>query len=239
MGHTTTFFDLRDAFGQRGCAVCRLALVAVNRYIESTNYEAVNDPGFRAEIEASWGFCNVHADQWLTDAHPLGTALIYERLLAQVEDALTRLHPTEPGGIFADVASLFGRHHDVDNPTPHTVLSPTGECPACRVRLETERQAIAALVEGLSDQDFSADYEASGGLCVPHLRQAFCLGLADPAFSMLRGVAVATQERLRAELREVARKHDYRFRDEPAGEEYGSVERAVRHMAAAVAIDHR
>ena len=38
-------------------------------------------------------------------------------------------------------------------------------------------------------------------------------------------------------LREVIRKHDYRFRDEPAGDEWKAVEQAVRRVASEPGID--
>jgi hypothetical protein len=68
--------DLFDAFGQPGCPLCRLVETAVSRYMGSTNYDSVSDPEIRAHFEASQGFCNPHAHQWLREAFVLGTAHI-------------------------------------------------------------------------------------------------------------------------------------------------------------------
>ena len=40
-------FELRDALGQGGCPVCRLALRSVSRAIQSIAYEQVNDIALR------------------------------------------------------------------------------------------------------------------------------------------------------------------------------------------------
>src|SRR5262245_23258522 len=97
MGKTQTYHDLMAAFTQGGCPVCRMTLRAVDHYIDSINYEFINDPGFRAAVEPAWGFCNVHAQQWLRQAHPLGTAIIYQNVLRRISKELRGLQPTQPG----------------------------------------------------------------------------------------------------------------------------------------------
>lgn len=80
-------------------------------------------------------------------------------------------------------------------------------------------------------------YEASEGLCLPHLRRA--LGASgDPAvFHCLRERAIRTEETLLGHLNEIVRKHDYRNRQEPSGEEKGAAVRTVIHVAGAAGID--
>ena len=56
------------------------------------------------------------------------------------------------------------------------------------------------------------------------------------AFGALREEAIAGEERRLGQLREVIRKHDYRFRGEPTGEETGAGERAVHHVVGAPGI---
>jgi len=74
-------------------------------------------------------------------------------------------------------------------------------------------------------------YAASDGLCLPHLRLALDAAPNDRVFRALRARALQTQETMIAQLNETIRKHDYRFRHEPAGEEKGSPQRAVDHVA--------
>jgi hypothetical protein len=239
MAKTNTYYDLLDAFGQPECPVCRLTIRAVDHYIDSVNYEYVNDPGFRAEVQPAWGFCNVHAQRWLKQAHPLGTAIIYDNVLDQISDELRKLQPNHRNGFLSGVASLLAPHDGGEADPSCADLRPDGECPVCRARAEEERTAIAGLVDGLSDRTFLEAYEGSAGLCVPHLRLALCATTDEATFVVLRDQALAQHEQLRGQLHEIVRKHDYRFRDEPSGEERGSVQRAVLHVAGVPGIADR
>jgi hypothetical protein len=82
-------------------------------------------------------------------------------------------------------------------------------------------------------------YLASDGLCVTHLNLALCAGPDAEALEALRARMLQTHEALRGQLREVIRKHDYRYRDEAAGPEWSAVEQAVRHVAGTPGIDGR
>jgi hypothetical protein len=74
----TAVFEVRDALAQPGCAVRRLALRSVRRFLQSVAYEQVNYPGLRADMRAALGFCNQHAYRWLREAHsPIFTAALY------------------------------------------------------------------------------------------------------------------------------------------------------------------
>ena len=66
---------------------------------------------------------------------------------------------------------------------------------------------------------------------LPHLRLALPMAPNATVFREMRARALQTQETLIAQLNETIRKHDYRFRHEPAGDEKGSPERAVAHVA--------
>src|SRR5579859_5221568 len=78
----STAFEVRDALGQTGCPVCRLALRSVGRWLASVAYDQVNDIELRGELRAARGFCNVHAHRWLREIRSvLGTAIVYQDLL--------------------------------------------------------------------------------------------------------------------------------------------------------------
>jgi hypothetical protein len=210
----------------------------VDHYVESVNYELVNDAGFRAEVEPAWGFCNVHAELWLRQAHPLGTALIYDVVLGRIAGELRRVRLNHRPGVLAGVASRLGRRDDATEDPPGA-LRPEGRCPICRVRDERERVAIATLLDGLTEPAFGAAYNGSAGLCLPHLRLALGAVEREATLVLLRDRALAQQEHLRGQLREIVRKHDYRYRDEPSGAERGATDRAVRQVAGAPGIADR
>src|SRR5262245_41449639 len=77
-----TAFEVRDALGESGCVVCRLALRYVARLLQSVDSEHVNDVSLRAHLRKRHGFFTPHAHQWLREAHNvLGTAIIYQDVL--------------------------------------------------------------------------------------------------------------------------------------------------------------
>jgi hypothetical protein len=236
MARTQGYYDLRDAFRQEGCPVCRLTLAGVARYIGAVDYESVADPGVRERLRASLGFCNAHAHQWLGAAHVLGTAQLYADLLARLAEELRAL-PFRRRGRLASVASrLTSRAEPVDGGDEAcAVATPTARCPLCVVRAEAEDATVATLLGGLAEPAFAAAYAASAGLCLPHLCLALGRAPDAGAFDTLREAAIAGEERLLGQLREVVRKHDYRFRAEGwAGEEDAperAVERAVGRPA--------
>jgi hypothetical protein len=67
-------------------------------------------------------------------------------------------------------------------------------------------------------------------LCLVHLRPALLEADRREVFEALQQRAIATRETLLAHLDETIRKHDYRFRHEPAGDEKGSPARAIDHV---------
>ena len=211
--------DLLDAFANEGCAVCALVTAAVSRYMGSTNYDAVGDPEIRRQFEASLGFCNQHAHQWLAEAFVLGTAQMYRDILRRTDAALTS------GG--GKGGGFLGRGKGV---APVPVAS--APCPACEIERETGDRLVRTLGKGLNDAAFRNAYLASDGLCLPHLRVA--LGhLRGSAADVVRERAHRTHQELIAHLDEAIRKHDYRFRHEPAGDEKSSPARAVAMVAGA------
>lgn len=235
-GETQGNHDLYDAFRETGCPVCRIATQAVHRYMTSTNYEPVSDPEIRKLFQASQGFCNLHAHQWLDEAFVLGTAQIYRDVLrATFADLQGQTFRGRALG--QRVGSLLGRSRA--DGSGQGLAGPRGTCPACDVLEETERRLQATLLKGLADQDFLAAYAASDGLCLPHLRPALLEASSEPVFAALQSRAIATREVMLAHLDESIRKHDYRYRHEPAGEEKGSPERAVDHVAGASGIVKR
>ena len=87
----TTFFELRDALGRPGCAVCRLAGRSVRRYLEALAFESVNDLGLRAALRRARGFCNLHAWQLLDEARePFGAGIIYRDVLHACAETLAQ-----------------------------------------------------------------------------------------------------------------------------------------------------
>jgi hypothetical protein len=225
MAENMSYYDLLAAFEKEECAVCRLTLKAVNRYIESVNYESVGDPQIRMRLRESLGFCNLHAHQWLHSAFVLGTAQIYRDVLETTSSELRGLS-SHRSGVLAGLTSFFGTGTDSDG---RSSISPRARCVICDVRDTVQGELITTIAAGLSKPQFAEAYRTSGGLCLLHLRPAFHEASPD-GFEVLKKTAIATEAKLDAQLAEVIRKHDYRFANEPVLEERGSGERAINHV---------
>lgn len=220
-------WNLEDAYSEEGCPVCRIASYDVERYLETTNYDALGDPGIRARLTASTGYCGEHAGQWLSIAFVLGTATLYRDVLQRLTDELRQLRPRRAnvGGRLAAVLGGQGGDAGVDLGVARI------PCPACELRRESEHSLVRTLAASLDGAEARARYESSDGLCIPHLRRALGQTKERESFACLRDHAVARQEILLGHLSEIVRKHDYRHREEPSGEEKGAATWAVRHVA--------
>ncbi len=173
------YFALVDALAEAGCPVCTLGLRAVARYLDGLAYEQVNDPGVRAVLRAAHGFCSRHAWQFadLPHAH-LGTAIIYRDIAATLLHGLTRRRPLPFAG---QSAASVG------------ALAPRRPCPACVVLNEASATALRALIGYLNadDPECCHRYQASGGLCRPHLAVALSLARRPRTRALLAATAAA------------------------------------------------
>jgi hypothetical protein len=189
-------FEMREALAEAGCAICRLTLRSVARLMKSIAYEQVNDVDLREKLRTAGGFCNPHAHQWLAGSYSaLGTALIYRDVL---HSALRQLDTPE--------APRRGRLRKL--------LSGATEpprCPACQEQISSERHYLSALVVVAE-----AEPDSLGGadaVCRRHL-----MALLREGSPATEAIAQRTREVIQgviANLDEVIRKEDYRFRHEP------------------------
>jgi len=231
-------FELREALGQPGCAVCRLSARAADHFVESLLWEGVNDPERREELRRSQGFCHKHAWSLVRTGASLGSAIIMrdlvEHALKVMANAASRagppwllrriveaLNPAQPASATADLVAQLG---------------PRASCPACVWAEKMERIYIDALLDSLLDEsegEVLAAFEASDGLCLSHLRQA----LARARGRRLQGALLDAQrgiwERLVGDLSEFVRKNDYRFQHEEMGEERNAWIRGIAAIAGA------
>jgi hypothetical protein len=212
----STAFEVREALGQAGCPVCRLAVRSVGRWLASVAYDQVNDIDLRNELRAARGFCNAHAHRWLAEVHSvLGTAIVYEDLL---KSSLRELDADngQRGGLWR---AILG-----------TQTNDAGNCPACRAQTEAEERFLSALL-AISAADARA-VNGSQGVCLKHVRAALRRG--GPGAERVLQQTRSAIERLLADLGEVIRKEDYRFRDEPRTDaERTAPSRAVARVAGA------
>jgi hypothetical protein len=214
----TLYYELMEAFHPGGCPLCRLGQRAATRYIDTLNYEGVNDPGLRRSLRNAQGLCHRHAWQWTQmRGSPLGIAIVYHNL---VRDLIETLEGPEP-----IVARARGRRRPLA-----TRLAATGRCPACCAEDEAVERYGSTLLTHLDRPEQADAYDRAGGLCLPHLRAV--LALADDAQARtVRAWQLAIYRALHGELAEFIRKHDHRFNQELFGAEKDAWTRAVAALA--------
>lgn len=199
------YHELFDALCADGCAICRLARKASDRYINALLYEGVVDVDLRQKLRDARGLCYVHAWRMANKRGAvLGTAIVYRDVINTLAKALET----------PEKRSLLGGGKD----TTAKRLAATEPCPACSLEQEAVRRAVKTLLKHLGDADIAESYVAAGGLCLPHFTDALTHANGAASQSLADWQASAFR-RLRDELDELIRKHDYRFSGEPITEQ--------------------
>lgn len=175
---------MREALGDGGCPVCRLAVRAAARFLDMLSYENVNDPGIRAQLRASRGLCNYHAWRFVDEADDgLGTAIIY----LDIVDSLLGSLEAQGAGLRRLGDALRGRRAAADLAGR---LAPAAKCLACLQLEGSARRYIDTLLAHLADAELREGYAASAGLCLPHLREALARSeTSEEARLLVRPVA--------------------------------------------------
>lgn len=162
-----------------------------------------------ADTEFDWrGVCNTHAWQLAGQIEPMRAIVV-----ARLQAALRRISEGDSAG-----SGRFGRRKASAVPTDQ------GECPFCAAMTE----AAEPLLESAS--------ASQDTLCLPHLCAAFGSTRRRERVQALANTALDRFNALEGELSELIRKSDYRFRDEPRGQEATSWTRTAHLLAGAPAV---
>ncbi|MGQ9880505.1 MAG: DUF6062 family protein [Armatimonadota bacterium] len=102
-------------------------------------------------------------------------------------------------------------------------------CQLCEAHAHEVTQSAERLAQMLIAEEWRARYAQSNGLCLPHLQKVLSYARAEVRRWLVENESQRWQ-RLRWQLQEVVRKHDYRFQQEPWGEEIGSWRRAFHKL---------
>lgn len=224
----TTGYELLGALQQPGCPICTFVKRGTERYLDRISYDQVNDLTVRDELRKAIGYCAVHGQEWLRLHNTLGTAIIYYDVITNVRRAmapflnensgparfLPRLRGNNPGNALADA------------------LEPTATCPACRQVDRLTDEATRAFAPSLANPDFLAAFRAHAtGICLPHLRQTLRHAAEAAHVALLLEIQEAKLAAACADMAEVIRKNDYRFKHEEKGPEFEAPARAVEQAA--------
>lgn len=221
------FHDLIEALPQAGCAVCRLVLAGVTSYLDGLLYEHVNSPPVHREFRAGRGLCNTHMWQLPTfRGVSLGVAILDAAILDEMLTISQQHVPLESQG--TNLGRLLSKKASKAEALADA-LEPDGPCIACREAERVETRTLRTLMEHFDL--FDAAFQASSGLCIPHLR----LALRQPATPAAANALVEAQrdiwQRLKTELETFQRKSDINHASEVMGEEGDSWVRAIGLIA--------
>jgi hypothetical protein len=226
--------DIREAFGQSGCPFCRLLSRSADRYLDAVLWEMVNDTAVRDELNQARGYCQQHSWMLVRAGAALGVAILTRDV---IKTLLGVLESSPVGEVRGRVLQSLRRSRDkgaVSGATAPLVaeLLPQVPCPVCAHSLSLEQDYAKTLLAHLDDPGALAQvYRRSDGLCLPHFRQTLAQATSSTDARTLVATQQAVWEQLHAELSEFIRKKDYRYRDEPFGDEKDAWRRALESVA--------
>lgn len=221
MVKTREYQVLLSACAREGCLLCNLTQDNVTRYLDTWKYELFTNVDVRQELRRTQGFCHSHTWQLVRMGATLPIAQAYRDILSDTIEQLEQSAPFS-GNRFR---RLFeGKNGPASRP----------DCPACTQKIQAEERYIHTLRQSLLDDEFLQHFSSASGLCLDHFRTANELKTPEVAGEWaprLRQAQLACLKRLDAQLGELIRKHDYRFKDEERGNEMVSWKRAAGLVA--------
>jgi len=196
--------------------------------MDTWQYEGFSDVEHRHKLIQSRGFCPLHTWQLVQQNTTSQLALVYREVLTDVLDDLDHDY-SQPGDGESRCESAWKawrrrwRHRKAANPAYE-------QCPICHIRTNAEERFVAMLLEQLRSEEIRTLLCQSTGLCLLHFTQArHQAEVGDPVvLRYLLECQRTCMQRVLEEVRESIRKHDYRFADEPRGDEMTSWRRAAK-----------
>lgn len=213
------------ALKHAGCPACQIMKGEARKYITTLVREGKSHDEVYTRIQRAWGFCERHV-QMLKEIGPakFWDGMSPARLCAWLLGALSmRLSKAErstrtPPSPRAQ-APRWLRRKAVPGEGIAKHLEAKGDCPACEDLSRYERSLLWSLQRFLvptkEDETIRRLYQASDGLCFPHLRLALEEVEEQPSVDFLLQVQEQALTRLSVNLKEYLRKHDYRYTHEP------------------------
>jgi hypothetical protein len=179
--------------------------------LDSLLYEQVTDPAARDRLRDAHGLCNWHA--WMLLRIPAGrsgVAIIYETLLGHQIAALHALQQAlRPPSLWRQLVGRFGARAPLPFLRQWRHKLP---CPVCdQQQRSDERHYLRALLDALAEPAFVEQFQASFGLCLPHMALALAHARHHPALPLLVRLQTQKLEALQGRLRDILRTFDYRF----------------------------
>jgi hypothetical protein len=222
---------LQAACRNEGCPVCTVVLAGVARAMDTWSYEGFTNVGHRQEVMRARGFCPLHTWQLAQRNNAFQLGVVYENILSalleELEDEEKRAAAKKAGRNWPrEIKQLLQPGSPPEQDSPHLYE----QCTFCKLQASTEKRLIERLVGLLqSEEAMSVLLSQSTGLCRVHFAQAerYVENHAPEQRHTLISCQRTCVQRALGGVRELVRKHDYRFSQEEHGEEMTSWRRAA------------
>jgi len=229
MRRTRSGDALCQALKQEGCPVCVVTLEAMERVMDTWQYEGFTDAENRQTLRHAQGFCPRHTWQLTHLSVAFQLAVVYHDLLAEVlqemgpNPALLSPHEqSKPKRRRARLPLTWRKTAKAESAKPSYE-----HCPFCLQQREIEVNLVETWITLLVSEPFRQELGHRSGLCLPHFVQARKAAGSEEQRDLLLTCQYTHVQWLQKEIQELIRKHDYRFLHEPAGEEMTSWRRAA------------
>jgi len=198
-----THHELLEACAEDGCPVCNIGAQTVRRQLKFWFYEYINDREMRASLANSLGFCSEHTRLLLSHkiADSLGAAIIFEHL-AKVALREFPKASSNMKNLSRKIGALV------------SASDKRGPCLACQRWDESVTYTLRQIAGALDNSTVTNSLESSDGLCFLHLSQLLPLIQKPVEAEFILNLTKKKLEARQAEMAEVIRKNDHRFKSE-------------------------
>jgi len=214
----------------KDCPVCLLCEEDLRHFYRWYFNEYYNDPVWIVKIMDSRGFCNKHSWDLIRMGEDHEMSLVYEYLVKATLVKLKRVSKElmKFELIKSRIGKIMNNKHLKE--AKRQLLQPAEICPICNSISERTTVWIENLLTDLKDEEIKGLYLNSYGLCMNHFSQA--VESASPEVTeILIQKQAEVLKKLNSDLEEYSRKLDYRYSQEPKGEEQTAWIKAIRFFA--------
>jgi hypothetical protein len=171
VGPTDSSF--RDAFGYRGCPICRKLDQEEIDFMCRFQSQTLKEEAVRSDLISSQGYCNFHFHEMARLTSPRVNSVVSRDLIDREIEGIEK-------GSF-----------------------PSGQvrrCPVCRYVREREESFLREFADLLGEDRVKAEYERSDGLCLVHLKKVLSFPRGRDLRPLLLLTQVNHLKSLKAEL---------------------------------------
>ncbi len=231
--HGLSYILMKEGLKTDGCPICTLLVSGMRRNFFWFLYENVNNLHIRKQLYESDGYCTAHAwllyqierEEWNDN---LDVAIIYKDLVKKSFQNLEKKVTHKQEKSLISFFNRWKRCFSFGKAQKPVVKKPP--CPACLHQQKLENVYISSLIESLRFQEFQDLYKESYGLCIKHYEKTMDKLDDENIKNLLYNVQRSKMNKIIELLDEYIRKHDYRFVNEPKGEEINSPRWAIEML---------